>query len=64
MAVSVGGSGRKFEVGVPKPLFEVRVSGQFDVGKDGRFLIKVPQDTAAVNVPITVIVNWQAGLKK
>ena len=64
MAVPVGGSGKKFEVGLPKPLFEVRASGQFDVGKDGRFLIKVPQDTAAVNVPITVIVNWQAGLKK
>lgn len=64
MAVSVGGSGKKFEAGVPKPLFEVQAGGQFDVSKDGRFLIHVPQEEAASNVPLTVFVNWQAGLKK
>jgi serine/threonine-protein kinase len=64
MAVAVGGSGKKFEASVPKPLFEVPVAGQFDVSKDGHFLIHVPQDAAASNVPITVIVNWQSALKK
>jgi hypothetical protein len=64
MAVAVDGSGKKFEAGVPKPLFEVRAESQFDVSKDGRFLMHVPQDAAASNVPITVIVNWQAALKK
>jgi hypothetical protein len=33
------------------------------VGKDGRFLVKVPQD-AGVNVPITAIVERQAVLEE
>ena len=64
MAVTVSGVGKKFEAGVPKALFEVRASSQFDVDKNGRFLIRVPQDTAAANVPITAIINWQAGLPR
>jgi hypothetical protein len=63
-AVEIKGSGGKLEVGVPKPLFEVRAAGQFDVSKDGRFLMRVPQEQAATNVPITVVTNWQAALKK
>ena len=47
MAVEVKGDGKKFEAGVPKPLFEVRQSAQFDVSKDGRFLIHVPRDQSA-----------------
>jgi len=34
------------------------------VSKDGRFLIQVPVDQASANVPLTVVTNWQAGLKK
>jgi eukaryotic-like serine/threonine-protein kinase len=64
MAVEVKSSGTKFEAGLPTPLFEVRQSAQFDVSKDGRFLIHVPQDEAASNVPLTVVVNWQSALKK
>ncbi len=64
MAVEVKGDGKKFEASVPKPLFEVRQSAQFDVSKDGRFLIHVPVEQAAANVPLTVVVNWQAALKK
>jgi len=64
MAIEVKGDGKNFVAGVPKPLFEVRQSAQFDVSKDGRFLIHVPQDQAAANVPLTVVVNWQAALKK
>jgi len=64
MAVEVKGDGAKFEAGVPKALFDVRQSAQFDVSKDGRFLIHVPVDQAATNVPLTVVVNWQAALKK
>ena len=52
------------KAGVPKPLFDVGGVSEFDVSKDGRFLIKVPHDTAPMNVPITVLVNWQAALKK
>ena len=64
MAVEVKGDGKGFQASVPQPLFEVSAVGQFDVGKDGRFLIQVPVEGAATNVPLTVVVNWQAGLKK
>jgi hypothetical protein len=33
------------------------------VSKDGRFLVPVVVDQTA-NVPMTVVVNWPAGLKK
>ena len=64
MAVEVKGSGKNFRAGVPKPLFEVAALGQFDVSKDGRFLIQVPVEQSSVSVPLTVVMNWQAGLKK
>jgi eukaryotic-like serine/threonine-protein kinase len=75
MAVEVNGSGGKFEAGVPRALFEVHFSapgrdgttpGQwYDVSKDGRFLIPsiVTEDQSAL-APMTVVLNWQAGLKK
>jgi serine/threonine protein kinase/Tol biopolymer transport system component len=60
-------SGSKFETGVPKSLFKVRfargIDSWFDVSTDGRFLIPVQVEQTA-KVPITVVVNWQAGLKK
>jgi hypothetical protein len=64
MAVEVKNGSSSFQAGIPKPLFEVAKSQQFDVGKDGRFLIQVPSEKAAESVPITVVLNWQAGLKK
>jgi Tol biopolymer transport system component len=64
MAVEVKGDGKSFQASVPKPLFQVAALAQFDVSKDGRFLIQVPVRQAATNVPLTVVVNWQAGLKK
>ena len=64
MAVEVEGDGKSFQASVPKPLFQVAALAQFDVSKDGRFLIQVPVRQAATNVPLTVVVNWQAGLKK
>ena len=66
MAVDVKGSGAKFEAGVPKPLFDVRLPGGnawFDVSRDGRFLIPV-QPNRTANAPMTVVVNWTAALKK
>jgi Tol biopolymer transport system component len=64
MAVEVKGEGKSFQASVPKPLFEVAALAQFDVSKDGRFLIQVPVEQAPTNVPLTVVLNWQAGLKK
>jgi len=67
MAVDVKGTGTKFEAGVPKPLFDVRFPGSvnawFDVGPDGRFLLPIQVDEAK-SVPLTVVVNWTAALKK
>jgi Tol biopolymer transport system component len=70
MVAAVNGKGRSFEVGVVKPLFVVRtpigfgLGYPYDVSADGqRFLINtLPEQTASA--PITVVVNWQAGLKK
>jgi hypothetical protein len=64
MAVEVKGDGKSFQVLAPKPLFEVADILPFDVSKDGRFLIQVPVEQAATNVPLTVVMNWPAALKK
>jgi Tol biopolymer transport system component len=75
MAAEVNGESDKFQVGVPKQLFELRVrgagidlgfpgSGYYTVTRDGkRFLV-----ASAAEVPekqrITVILNWSAGLNQ
>ena len=58
-----------FRLGVPKPLFQTRLnmlgvpSRRYGVSADGqRFLMNVPVGADAV-APITVIMNWAAGLK-
>ncbi len=56
-----------FEPGRPVPLFETNVTGFFpyDVAPDGRFLINTVADPATLpSSPITVVLNWEAGLKK
>jgi hypothetical protein len=63
MAVEVK-TGANFAASEPKPLFDSHLAGSgFDVGKDGRFLIptQIEQSSSA---PMTIVVNWQAGLKK
>jgi Tol biopolymer transport system component len=68
MAVPVG-TGSTFEMDMPKPLFETRMStlwnytrNQYAVAADGqRFLINQPAGQAS---PITVLVNWTVALKK
>ena len=67
MAAAVNGKGSSFEVGAVKPLFQTRATGtrySYDVSADGqRFLINTAPEQAA-SAPITVVVNWTAGLKK
>ena len=65
MAAGISGSGGKLEAGVPKALFDVRLgnSPRFDVAKDGKFLVPLLVEQNA-STPITVVVNWPAGLKK
>jgi len=69
MAATVNGKGSSFEVGAVKALFETRAAYPnyqypYDVSADGqRFLINtLPAQVASR--PITVVVNWTAGLKK
>jgi hypothetical protein len=66
MAATVDGKGSRFEVGNVKPLFATRAGGPrswYAVSPDGqRFLINTaPEQTAA---PLTVVLNWTAGLEK
>ncbi len=70
MAVSVQTSGATFEHGTPKALFKTRMPWDapmmlgihYDVTADGqRFLIATMVGEAA---PVSVILNWTAGLKK
>jgi hypothetical protein len=62
------GPGREadFHPGVPKPLFDVRIGNdqRYDVSKDGRFLIPSALGEQVGNVPLTVVLNWPAALKK
>lgn len=67
MAVEVS-TGGVFQAGVPEALFKVPTGVLFwDVSSDGkRFLMAAPSGGAIANapVPFTVVLNWQAGLKK
>ena len=70
MAAAVNGKGGSFEVGAVKPLFQTRPGTGFryyyfyHVSPDGqRFLVNTAPEQAA-SAPITVVLNWQAGLKK
>jgi hypothetical protein len=66
MAVETATEGPRFIAGAPKPLFDARIGSlglRYDVTKDGRFLIPVTGEQFA-SVPMTVVVNWTAGLKK
>ncbi len=65
MAVDVrSGAGSKFDHGLAKPLFDLPSGApSFDVNKDGRFLIPAPVEQTE-GAPITVVVNWTAGLKR
>ena len=68
MAATVNGKGSSFEVGAVKPLFQTHALNAarypYDVSTDGqRFLVNTaPVQTTAA--PITVVLNWTAGLKK
>jgi Tol biopolymer transport system component len=68
MAVSVG-TGLSFDV--PKPLFQTRVPTgvtanrqHYVPSRDGRRFLVNTQNGDASPTPITVVLNWAAGLKK
>jgi hypothetical protein len=67
MAVPVKSTATTFEPGVPIPLFDTHARGfaPYDVAPGGRFLLNtIIEDASANTSPITVVLNWTAGLKK
>ena len=69
MAAAVGAEGETITVGALTPLFRVRppnfAGSYYQVAPDGmRFLFNMPPAVEATPTPITVVVNWTAGLKK
>jgi hypothetical protein len=66
MAVDITTS-PSFQAGIPKALFTMPANaGNWDVTADGkRFLAAMPlQAQQNASAPITVVLNWEAGLKK
>jgi Tol biopolymer transport system component len=67
MATSIAVKGATLEVGTPVALFKTRMAGggaflvgsrqQYDVARDGRFLINV--ETESTSPPITLLLNWK-----
>ncbi len=66
MAVDVTITGTAFQAGVPKQLFALPPNvGDWDVTADGkRFIAAVPPAQQNVQTPITVVLNWEAALKR
>jgi hypothetical protein len=53
-----------FEAGAPKDLFETPMSWGSDVTGDGqRWLVNLPVNDTPLS-PITIVLNWTAGLNK
>ena len=67
MAAEVDGTGAEFKIGAVRPLFDLFTGGQrypYDVSADGqRFIVNLFSQISPQQ-PITVVVNWTAGLKK
>jgi hypothetical protein len=70
MAVDVKEDGNTFTAGNPRMVFEMRVifpvggAPAYDVTRDGqRFLAVTPLEETSPS-PLTVVLNWTAGLKK
>ena len=60
-------SAAALEPGVAVPLFETNVAGVFpyDISADGRFLLNTISEAAPPTAsPVTIALNWQAGLKR
>ncbi len=67
MSVEVNGSGTGFQIGSPKLLFTAAANNGGDWTTDHkRLLLTTPlaADKPATQTPITVVLNWQADLKK
>lgn len=59
----------KFEAGVPQPLFDVTLArvprgDDYAVSNDGQRFLFISRGTDSVSLPITVVLNWSAGIGK
>ncbi len=68
---ATAGKKASFAPGAPVPLFETHIgegSGhvafQYDVTADGKRFLVATNAAGASSPPLTVVVNWTAGLKK
>src|SRR5262249_20184744 len=70
MAVDVSATKDGFHAGIPKMLFDTRMNSPFywnnyAPSADGQqFLIAAPVEQQETALPMTVVLNWTAGLKK
>ena len=72
MSAAVNGRGPQFEVKSVRPLFQLRPRPRvrldayyYDVAPDGgRFLVNTSGEGQATEMPLTLVVNWPAQLKK
>jgi len=68
MSVDVKTNDGRLEAGNPKFLFDAprsRTDPVFDVSADGqKFLLVVRNEEAGTSHPITVVLNWQAGIQR
>jgi Tol biopolymer transport system component/tRNA A-37 threonylcarbamoyl transferase component Bud32 len=68
MAVDIRWNGNAVELSAPRRLFDVGeikyvILSQYDVARDGRFLVNLPPREEAVEPP-TIVINWDAALAK
>ena len=69
---AIAGAKYSFEAGTPVALFDAHLASspannvfEYDVTSDGkRFLINTSSGAGAASPPLTVVTNWNAGLKK
>jgi hypothetical protein len=69
---AITGEKPSFQAGTPAPLFESHILAtpqtngvfQYDVTSDGKRFLVVTTNSGATTPPLTVVVNWNAGLKK
>ncbi len=67
MAAKVKQNGSALAIDAPSPLFQTHVEGfqhSYDASADGQRFLIVTATPQKVPSPITVVVNWDAGLKK
>ena len=76
VSIAVGADKQTLETGPPVPLFATRLASgsgitgvgllpkpQYAVAPDGRFLMNVAVEGTTAS-PITIVLNWDTGLKK